>query len=439
MPDTELRIESWGGDDESEADDGPMPLMLEDETPVSLPSSGNRLDASEYPEICARVSVTDDGPVGGLTRGDFSVTERPDSEPTDRELLDCEPVGGAGLDLVVVFDDTASMGDEIADAKAGVTDVTEAIDAQGIDARYALVTFKDDVELDLGFTRDADELKDAVNGLRAKGGGDAPENNVDAIERGLALPFRDDAEQVILDVTDARTHYRGDGDGYSDHTLSEVADDLNDSGATFVAVSRDRENEKDSIKTLAGEVGGFWTDIDDARFGAVLDRITELLAGTYELRFHTCTPPGTERPVRITVDTTARGPASDEAPLSVPGRFDLPPECEEGGDFVDTRTGDLDRKGGGSDVVDHTEKELVVTTNKDHIDTEEPVLVTVYDEEREPVSDAVVEAGGKEARTDERGTCRLQFDEPGDKTVEARLPDDPDYEPAQALGPIHVR
>lgn len=430
MTDTELRIISRGVDRGSGANDGtPMPLMRQ--------GSGGRIDASDYPTARARVNVTDDsGTVGRLSASEFAVSERTPEGWTPRELTDCTLVGGA-LDLVVVFDDTGSMSGEIADAKAGVQEVTDAIGDRDIDARYALVTFKDDVELDLSFTRSPDELKQAVDQLEASGGGDLPENNVDAIERGLSLPRRDDAELVVLDVTDAPTHYEGDGSGYASHTVSDVADDLQAADATFIAVSPDREDRDGSIKRLAGDVGGFWTDIDAAEFSTVLDRITELLVSTYELAFDTCTPPGRERTVRIELDSPTYGAASDEAALSVPDRFELPESCEEEvRSFIAAGEDDLTEyvamdDDDGDVPVERLEPELAVTTTKDFVDTGEPVMVNVWDEHGDAVEGAVVEAGDERAETGRRGVCRLRFDTPGERTVAATLPDDPDYNRAE--------
>lgn len=424
---------------ERSSDEGPAKLMRPDE--------GVNLDTNEYPRVTAAVNVeTDDGTITGVSTDRFSVYEA----GTEREVVSLGHPNEK-LDLTFVFDDTGSMSSEIGGAKAGVTDLTDAIDEKDIDARYALVTFKDDVEVDQRFTKRAGRLKSAVNELQARGGGDAPEDNFDAIERALELQWREEATNVIVDITDAPSHYRGDGSGFSEYTLDEVAEDLMKDELTFISVAPNKESPVDSIKTLTSKVDGLWTDIAGLRSGLfrsfsssetsenfqkVLERITSLLASTYTLTYFSCTPPGEKREVTIEFTHPEYGSASDDARVSVPSRFDLPPECEEETTPTVSRVSDAEKlEEGPTDSPKIAEAEGDDAPDVSLVDDSEPVTdvailpdatevapgdeveLTVRDENGDRVTGATVKTPEQTVQTDERGTCTLEFTEPGEVTV----------------------
>lgn len=182
-------------------------------------------------------------------------------EAGEKQEIESIEASTSALDLAFIFDDTGSMNSEIDTAKRRVTNLTNEIEKRGIDARYALVSFKNDTQINVGFTADATKLKTKVETLRASGGGDAPECNFDAVETALSLEFRDEANQVFIDITDAPSHYAGDGSGYADYTIDNVADDLQTTGVSFIGVSPGFNDERTSVQLLAERVGGLWTDI----------------------------------------------------------------------------------------------------------------------------------------------------------------------------------
>jgi hypothetical protein len=299
---------------------GPTTLIADD--------GPRHVDVSDYPTVAVDVTL-DDG-AGGLAATDFAVTEA-----GRRREVTGVTLRATALDLAFVFDDTGSMGDEIAAMQRGVKDLTDAIDSRGVDARYALVSFKDDPEVDRRFTDDAAALKTAVDGLSAAGGGDAPEDAYGAIETALELEYRSGAEPVLVTITDAPAHYRGSGGlsemdipllsdaaeamtGDSDYVMGEVAEDLRRAEALFVAVAPDRDDPESSVKTLAGEVNGLWTDIAAREFDGVLDRITSLLTATYTVEYRTAAEPGERREVTVSVDHPTRGRLGDTGIVAVP-------------------------------------------------------------------------------------------------------------------------
>ena len=99
--------------------------------------------------------------------------------------------GGSQADIAFIFDDTGSMLEEIAAMQAGATQFATDVINAGIDSRFALVSFKDDQEIDLPFTSDVATFQTAVNNLVATGGDDEPENDLDACMLALnGLTYR---------------------------------------------------------------------------------------------------------------------------------------------------------------------------------------------------------------------------------------------------------
>lgn len=408
--------------------DGPARLMRQaDVTP---------LDTDDYPLVSGAVAVESDGkPVTGVDEETLSVVEG----DTSRDMHSVEPVAEA-LDIAFVFDDTGSMTDEIDGAKQGVTELTEAIEQRGLDTRYALVTFKDQVDLDQRFTPHANQLIDAVEQLTARAGGDTPEVNFDAIERALGLDWRTDAEQVVVDITDAPSHYEGDGSGFAEYTFGDVVRDVRASDVTFISISPDEDNETDSAKSVAEAVDGLWTDIDDLRSGAfdgegseggfqaVLHRITSLVTSAYSFTYRSGVPPGKRQSVTVTLEHPEYETASDSAIVSVPDshsrrleRHDTAPTpAAHSGDDSETVT-----RGDARSVADRSSEPipLAVVLDRDGLTRGESVTVTVRDNAGNRVENAVVETAEVTEHTDHRGTCRLTPTTTGELRVSARVPD----------------
>lgn len=332
-------------------------------------------DPSSYPTIGLNVRVDSDaGRDGRLTEDDFTVTEGGE----ERELTGFE-FSSTQLDLVFVFDDTGSMFNEIAGAKQQSKELTQQIADSGVDARYGLVSFKDDVEVDLSLTDDAAALQDALDDLFARGGGDGPEDNFDALERALEFDFRDGAQKVFIDITDNIAHYRGDGSGFSEYTLEEVKTDLMEQGVTYVAVSPGFDDEQASKQVLAEEVGGLYVDINGGDFDRILERITGILVESYIVRYETPLPPGTDVPIGVIVQDPERGEGSGS------GRVTIPEDA-----------GDGDGDGDASAFAEVREEKLALADQVDSLARdfdERPQVVSTLDALETSVDDGSLDEG----------------------------------------------
>ena len=89
------------------------------------------------------------------------------------------------------------------------------LEAKGL--RLGLVAFRDHgddyiVEDFGGFTSSVDKLKSNLSALEADGGDDGPEAVALALQRALALPWREDAAKLAILITDAPPHGIGEAD-----------------------------------------------------------------------------------------------------------------------------------------------------------------------------------------------------------------------------------
>lgn len=117
--------------------------------------------------------------------------------------------GGAGADLVFIFDTTGSMGSSIANAKAQATDLANLWLNTSTNGRIALVEFRDQGDAFVArivspLTNDAEDFQTAVNQLVAGGGGDTPEAQLSGVMTALdGLDWQVGATKVGIVITDA--------------------------------------------------------------------------------------------------------------------------------------------------------------------------------------------------------------------------------------------
>lgn len=116
-----------------------------------------------------------------------------------------------GLDLVIVFDSTGSMGQEIAQLKTQIKRIGNTLMELVPSARISACTYRDFgdqyVVKGLPLSNDIQKIERYLQPIRAGGGGDDPE----AVQEGLRWAidnneFRKDAAKVILLFGDAPPH-----------------------------------------------------------------------------------------------------------------------------------------------------------------------------------------------------------------------------------------
>ena len=114
--------------------------------------------------------------------------------------------GVMAADIVFVLDVTGSMGNEIAKVRDNIIEFCDSLEARGIDFRLGMVTFLDVIENIYNFTADPQRFKNNVAAQYAHGGGDGPENSLDALYRATQFTFRPSAKRIFIWITDANYH-----------------------------------------------------------------------------------------------------------------------------------------------------------------------------------------------------------------------------------------
>ncbi|MFB6319674.1 VWA domain-containing protein [Saccharicrinis sp. FJH54] len=114
-------------------------------------------------------------------------------------------------DIVFILDVTGSMGNEIASVRSNIIEFTDSLTMKGVDYRLGMVTFLDEIENIYEFTSDADVFKGYVEQQYAHGGGDYPENSLEALYQGAThYQFRGSAKRIFIWITDASYHINND-------------------------------------------------------------------------------------------------------------------------------------------------------------------------------------------------------------------------------------
>lgn len=295
------------------------PAQAQTPTPTAIGSDWKvtigQFDVSRYPDVTVYLNVTNarGEQVEGLQHGDFIVTE-------DGRLVALTGFAGVGekrpVDIVYVFDITASMNEEIEGVVQTSLQFADELQRKGRDYRLGLVTFDDQVRqvqrTDNTLSVDAAEFKGWVSALTAGGGDMEPENDYAALHRALEMNFRKDAQIVFILITDAPAHRHGDpadsGVTFDDPKLDlePTLKALKDKGVAVYAIAPDL----DTFRKLAEGTGGRLYDIrSNPDFTGLVADIGRTLANQYRLTYRSPRPTydGTRRNVQVRVGSASAG------------------------------------------------------------------------------------------------------------------------------------
>jgi Mg-chelatase subunit ChlD len=165
-------------------------------------------------------------------------------------------------DVMFVLDCTGSMEGEIQAIKDSISDFADTITSQGVRVRVGLVEFRDRL---IGeehrvfqfkgqvFTDDPVAFRSVVAPLKADGGGDEPESSLDALMLALRQPFSDDAEKVIVLITDAPPHIPDKSTKNIDEVLQAIR--ANKLGQLYIVMRPQDENSLIYLRLLEAARG----------------------------------------------------------------------------------------------------------------------------------------------------------------------------------------
>ena len=177
------------------------------------------------------------------------------------------------------------------------------VQASGFDYRFALVSFGDALNSRVDFTRSAEAFKQSVAALQADGGGDEPENALDAL-RYAATSFSHDAgrRKIFVLITDAPFH---SANGVTSLTANDVLQDL----AKLDAVLNVVGPNLDEYRWMADSRSGSFYDKDSGQFKRIIEQIAGGSASNYRLTLRTSRPDfdNTWRALQVEVMGVAEG------------------------------------------------------------------------------------------------------------------------------------
>ena len=274
--------------------------------------------------------LTDNGgqPVGNLKPENVKVFE----DGKQAKIIDFRGVGqGRPVDIVFVLDVTESMQPYIDAVKQNVIQFAQDLSANNRDYRLGLVTFEDYVVSKYedcrcayrnSFTSDVHTFTDWVSSLHAGGGGDIPEDQLDALAYAASFPFRPQAEGIIIIVTDAPPHFKDDKSRYTQHdqayhdhhaidtdvtdeTGADVAATLKKNGLTLYAVVPPpfiAPQYQEIVDATHGKSYNIITE--EGRFASLVREIGHSIATEYSLTYRTprAVEDGTDRSVELRVE-----------------------------------------------------------------------------------------------------------------------------------------
>ena len=267
-------------------------------------------------------------PVGNLRPDNVKVFE----DGKQAKILDFRGVGqGRPVDIVFVMDVTESMQPYIDAVKQNIISFAQDLAANNRDYRLGLVTFEDYViskypdcncPYRSAMTSDVHQFIDWVSGLHAGGGGDIPEDQLDALAYAASFPFRPEAEGIIILVTDAPPHHAGDGSEYTQHDqayhdhhpgntqVTDLTGDataalLKKNGLTLYAVAPPPFIAPEYQKIVDETHGRSYNIItEEGHFAELVRQIGHSIATQYSLTYRTPRPieDGTNRSVELQID-----------------------------------------------------------------------------------------------------------------------------------------
>ncbi|MCC6075600.1 VWA domain-containing protein [Pseudomonas sp. GCM10022188] len=243
---------------------------------------------SQFPTIVVDVNVRDvksGAPIAGLTAANFKVTEDlRDVTITGIESLLPETTDTRGVDFVFVFDDTGSMAEEIDGLIQRTLEFANIVQTSGFDYRFALISFGDELRHKVDFTTSANDFKTAVAALRADGGGDEPENALEALHyAATALKHDATRRKVFVLITDASFH---SADEITPLTTQSTLAELQKLGAVLNIVGPNL----DQYRWMADNLAGSFYDKDSGQFKRIIEQIAGGSASNYRLTLATSRP-----------------------------------------------------------------------------------------------------------------------------------------------------
>jgi len=203
--------------------------------------------------------------------------------------LEKDTSGGVNqADIIFVLDVTGSMTEEIEGVKDNIAEFADSLSSQGVDFRLGMVTFLDEVENIYDFTSDVQLFQQYVDEQYAHGGGDLPENSLEALMAATQFEFRPTASRVFVWITDASYHINNT---YTQLTPQDVVNQMLTHSIVPHCIGN-TQYQLDFYNPILFPTGGDFYDIY-GNFRDILLEISRLNStGSYRLSYVSNASPG---------------------------------------------------------------------------------------------------------------------------------------------------
>lgn len=195
--------------------------------------------------------------------------------PTTEEIM---------VDFIFAIDITGSMQKYINYVQRHTASFTNSLVKRGIDYRLGLILFSDDIEKIFQPTKSVTEFLSWLEGVRAQGGGDEKENALEALEEAaLNIKYRQGANRVVVLITDAPYHQKGeDGDGVTNQTTESIIELLINNEIRVFSITPPR---LENYKLISRKTRGNYFDIEYP-FSTILDNFSQQLTNLYYITYN---------------------------------------------------------------------------------------------------------------------------------------------------------
>ncbi len=249
------------------------------------------VDISRFPDVSVILDARDkdDRHYTGLKKTDLLIYHNGKRYPV-LALENISSRNSVPVDIVFVIDQTGSMRRYVEEVKSNVEEFTHQLAAKGIDYRLGLITFSDVVEQRKNFTANVREFIEWIDGLRVGGGGDTNENALEGVDAATRLSFRSTAQKILILISDAMFHQKGDhGDGTTEWTTETIGDYVLRKNIQLYAVAPPTIEDYDRI---ARKTHGQTFAIMQS-FSSILTGFSNTLTSLYAVRYRLSetTPP----------------------------------------------------------------------------------------------------------------------------------------------------
>lgn len=247
------------------------------------------VDISQYPVIKVIVEAYNiyGEPLDTLTPEKLTVLEN----GIEKKVISIEKISiqeRIPVDFIFVIDQTGSMQSYIDAVRGKISGFANFLKGRGIDYRLGLIIFSDEVDKIYQPTEDLTEFLRWLSSVKARGGGDAKENALEALSAASTnVDYRPSANKVAVLITDAPFHQAGEkGVGKTDFTTETIAKHLNNNDVRVFSIVPPKLTDYGYISS---QTRGTTYDMDYS-FSVILDNFSSQLTNLFALRYKTDKP-----------------------------------------------------------------------------------------------------------------------------------------------------